>query len=245
MGCSESGQNRADQLEFLSCVTRSTPGGISSADRESLIALHAALADRGDFTYLKIRSDHMASLQRGADIGTLTAIAATTEDVSPADRSADLCFIDPSHTNAAALQDARFCRQVIRDRGVIVFHDRTIVGNDIQQFLRELARYRAYPLAHELLVVEINVPTLLSDPRVRAQVPRAAWLVAERLRATRVALRLGAMLWLLRQAPRWDCRHPGRTASQQTPTTKASRSTGCVRRAAFRDLHLRQRHRSL
>ncbi len=180
MGCPGSEQSRADQLRF-SLRDELDTGGISSADRESLIALHGALADRGDFTYLKVRPDHM----------------------SAEELSADLCFIDPSHTNGSALRDARFCRQVIGDRGVIVFHDRTIVGHDIRRFLRELVRYRAYPLAHDLLVVEINVPTLLSDPRVRARVPRPAWLIADQLRATRVALSLDAVLWLLRRMPRW------------------------------------------
>jgi hypothetical protein len=180
MGRSDSGQSRLDQLGF-SLRDDVNTGGISSADRESLIALHEALADRGDFTYLTVPSDRM----------------------SAPELSADLCFIDPSHANGSALQDARFCRRVIRDRGVIVFHDRTIVGHDIRRFLRELARYRAYPLAHDLLVVEINAPTLLSDPRVRARVPRPAWLIADRLRATRVVLWLDAMLWLLRQMPRW------------------------------------------
>ena len=51
----------------------------------------------------------------------------------------------------------------IRDRGVIVFHDRLIVDHGIRRFLAELSRYRAYPLAHDLFVVEIGVPSLLDD----------------------------------------------------------------------------------
>jgi hypothetical protein len=47
--------------------------------------------------------------------------------------------------------------------GVIVFHDRVIVERGIQRFLGELSRYRAYPLAHDLFVVEINAPSLLND----------------------------------------------------------------------------------
>jgi hypothetical protein len=118
-------------------------------------------------------------------------------------RSTKVAFVDPSHSDATALRDARHCRRRVGDRGIIVFHDRTIVARDIQRFLGELVRYRAYPLAHDLLVVEINVPTLLADPAVRARVPRPAWLLFDRLRATRVALWLGAQLWFLRQVPRW------------------------------------------
>ena len=135
----------------------------------------------------------------GADLGKLTTIDATTEDVDPAEVSGDLCLIDAQHTNAAALQDARFCRKVIRDRGVIVFHDRVLVDRGIRQFLGELPRSRAYPLAHDLLVVEINVPSLLDDPRVRAQLPGDFWLVVDRLHAVRLVLGLAPMVRALRR----------------------------------------------
>ena len=52
---------------------------------------------------------------------------------------------------------------------MIVFHDRLIVDHGIRRFLAELSRYRAYPLAHELFVVELGVPSLLDDARVRAR----------------------------------------------------------------------------
>ena len=96
----------------------------------------------------------------GADVAKLTTIDGTTADLDPADLRVDLCLIDGEHTNAAALQDARFCRRAVRDQGVIVFHDRLIVDHGIQRFLAELSRYRAYPLAHDLFVVEIGVPSL-------------------------------------------------------------------------------------
>jgi hypothetical protein len=137
----------------------------------------------------------------GANLDKLIAIDAGTEDLSPADMSADICFIDAEHTGSAALRDARFCRRAIRDRGVIVFHDRLLVLEGIREFLRELDRYRAYPLSHDLLVVELNVPSLLSDPRVKAQVPRRTWRVIVRLGATRAALPLSLMAQTLRQVP--------------------------------------------
>jgi hypothetical protein len=231
----------SDHLDPLdeSLVDHIKTGGTSDADRRSLLALHLALAARGDFGYLEVGSYHGASLQSfvadprcrtivsidrrdevspdnrsepvdypenttnrmlehlsevpGADLGKLTAIDATTADVEPAEMNADFCFIDAEHTDAAALDDARFCLQVIRGRGLIVFHDRTLVADGIDRFLRGLSRYRAYPLAHELLVVEVGIPSLLSDPRVKAQLPHKAWIVVDRLRAMRLVVRLGPM----------------------------------------------------
>jgi hypothetical protein len=237
--------DRVDELD-LSLFDQIQTGGTSSRDRRSLLALHAALAARGDFGYLEVGSYLGASLQsfiadprcrrivsvdrrdaisvdeRGvapdypnnttahmlerlskvpeAELEKLTTIEASTEKLDAAELSADLCFIDAEHTNAAALRDARFCRQVIRERGVIVFHHRTLVGDAVRQFLAELSRHRAYPLAHDLFVVEINVPSLLSDPRVRAQVPHRAWLVVDRLGAMSLALRLSPMVGLRRRA---------------------------------------------
>jgi hypothetical protein len=229
-------RSRVDRLDMS--LFDSIPGACASpADRHSLLAVHAALAARGEFTYLEVGSYHGASLQSfivdsrcqsivsidrrddvspderpegaarypdnttawmvqhlsqvpGADLAKLNTIDGTTADLDPAGLSIDLCLIDGEHTNAAALQDARFCRRAVGDRGVIVFHDRLIVDRGIQWFLAELSRYHAYPLAHDLFVVEIGVPSLLDDPRVRAQVPRSLWLTVDRLRAVRPVLRL-------------------------------------------------------
>jgi hypothetical protein len=126
----------------------------------------------------------------GADLDKLIAIDAGTEDLSRTEVSADLCFIHAERTDSAALRDARFCRLAIRGRGVIVFHERLRVVNGIREFLRELEHYRAYPLAHDLLVVELNVPSFLADPRVKAQIPRQAWRVIAQLGATHAALLL-------------------------------------------------------
>jgi hypothetical protein len=216
---------------------QSIDGGLASSDdRRSLLALHAALAARGAFSYLEVGSYRGGSLQPfvadprcraivaidrresvsqdersqqpeypdnstahmlgrlarvpGADLRKLTAIEASTDDVDPRKLSADLCLIDAEHTNDAALRDARFCRRVIGERGVIVFHDRILVDRGIQRFLSELSAHRAYPLRHDLFVVEIGVPSLLDDPRVKAQVPRVTWLVADQLGVMRVMLAL-------------------------------------------------------
>ena len=235
--------SRLDRLDMS--LFDAIPGGCASAsDRRSLLALHAAVAARGDFNYLEVGSYHGASLQTfiadprcrrivsidrrdeaspderpeearypdnttarmlerlghvpGADLGKLTTIDASTENLDPAELRADLCLIDAEHTNVAALRDARFCRRAIRDRGVIVFHDRILVDQGIQQFLGELSRYRAYPLAHDLFVVELNVPSLTADARVKTQVPGSLWLLLAQLRAVRTALRLAPLVRGLR-----------------------------------------------
>ena len=46
----------------------------------------------------------------GADLGKLSTVDGTTEDLDPVALRVDLCLIDAEHTNAAALRDARFCR---------------------------------------------------------------------------------------------------------------------------------------
>jgi len=252
------------------------PGGCaSSADRRSLLAVHAAIAARGEFGYLEVGSYHGASMQSfvvdsrcssivsidrrdlvspddrsdgaarypdnitarmveclsqvpGADLAKLHTIDGTTADLDPAGLRVDLCLIDGEHTNTAALQDARVCRRAVSDRGVIVFHDRLIVDRGIQRFLAELSRYRVYPLAHDLFVVEIGVPSLLDDPRVRSQVPRGVWLTIDRLRAVRPVLRLApiartarrgtARLALTLGAPRRSgSLEPKAPGSHQTP----------------------------
>lgn len=235
--------DRVDRVD-VSLVEHIQTGGTSSQDRRSLLAVNAALAARGNFTYLEIGSYHGASLQSfiadtrctritsinrregvsraerpvepqypgntparmrehlsqipGANLEKLTTVDASTEVLDPAAFSADLCFIDAEDTNDDVLRDARFCRKAVGDRGTIVFHDRTLVGSAIQRFLAELKRYRAYPLSHDLFVVEIGVPSLLSDSRVRDQVPGPVWLWADRLRVTPLVLRLGSTVRIMR-----------------------------------------------
>ena len=151
---------------------------VAFGDRRSLLAIRLALAGRGEIDHVRIRAEeHTVATRR----------------FEPA---ADLCIIDAG-TNGAGVGRARFARQVIRNRGVLVFNDRTRVAGDILHFLRELPRCRSYPLAHDLLVVEINVSTLLSDPNVRAQVPRRVWFAIDRLHAIRIALHLSRVIRVL------------------------------------------------
>jgi hypothetical protein len=228
--------DRVDRIDS-SLFDRIEGGLASSADRRSLLAIHAAVAARGAFRYLEIGSYLGASLQTfisdprctaivsidrrdafspdsrpggaaypdnttermcdllaqvpGAELDKLTALDASTESLDPDGFAADLCLIDGEHTNVAALRDARFCWHAMSGRGVIVFHDRVIVAGAIRRFLAELEGARAYPLSHELFVVELGVPTLLRDPRLRAQVPHSLWTAAACAGVTSQLLALG------------------------------------------------------
>ena len=111
----------------------------------------------------------------GADLSKLLTLETSSEYLSPSDvkGSPQLCFIDGEHTRAAAFRDGRFCRQVMRDTGAIVFHDRRIVARGIVDFLadldREAVHFVAYPLPSELFVVELGQTRLLTAPIVIAR----------------------------------------------------------------------------
>ena len=114
----------------------------------------------------------------GADVAKVAAVELSTEQIAPADlERPDLCLIDGEHTFEAALRDARFCREVLGGRGVIVFHDFSWVPAAVLRFLRETRPARGYLLRHEVFVIELGVPTLLSDPRIRQQLwlPASLW----------------------------------------------------------------------
>lgn len=123
-----------------------------------------------------------------ADLRKIEPIEASSENIDP-DRLTrpDLCFVDGEHTDRAVLRDAMFCRQVLRGRGIIAFHDAWLVQRGILSFLRRAGRpRRSYALGFDMFVVELgDVPTLLDHPPVREllQRPRNAWHLASRLRA--------------------------------------------------------------
>jgi hypothetical protein len=134
--------------------------------------------------------DNLASVP-GADLSKLETVEAGTDDLSP-DRfaHADFCFVDGEHTYEAALRDARFCRTVMQNAGVIAFHDFKLVEGAILAFLREAPRpRRAYLLLHSVFVVELGVvPTLLTDPRISAQRTRLGRLLSHSARADTLLL---------------------------------------------------------
>ena len=181
---------------------RAPPG-----DARSLAALRLALAARGSVRELYLGPDR-------AEQSELTT-------------SADMCVIEAGRTSDDVLRQARYARAVLRDQGVIVFADRTRAQTAILHFLAELPAHRVYPLAHDLLVVEIQIDTLLCDRRVQGQVPRAAWRHAAQLGLVPAALRVAPFVrrleWhfvravLILTAPR-RTRHRPRLRSSSSET---------------------------
>jgi hypothetical protein len=94
-----------------------------------------------------------------ANLDKVIGIDASTKDLRPAHRHRYVLHTRRA-TASAALRYARLFRQATRDHGVVVFRDRLLVQKGMREFRPELARYRAYPLSHELLVVELNVSSL-------------------------------------------------------------------------------------
>lgn len=135
----------------------------------------------------------------GADVRKIETVELGTESIDPDTiEKPDLCFVDGEHTDEAALRDARFCREAIRGRGVIAFHDFWIVAPAVLRFLRETRHTRGYFLRNTVFVVEVGDAAVFKDSRIRSQVRMhpAVW----RLAAT---LRVG---WLIPQAFRLRAR---------------------------------------
>lgn len=129
-----------------------------------------------------------------ADLTKVKTIEASTTDLAPGEFARpDFCFIDGEHTRAAALRDARFCRAVLQQAGVIAFHDFHIVEPGIEQFIREVGHpIRGYLLQQTVFVLELGAgPSLLEDDRVAAQLhrPKAFWDAVNAARALPLLLR--------------------------------------------------------
>jgi hypothetical protein len=90
-----------------------------------------------------------------------------------------VCFVDGEHTDRAATADADFCRRVLRDEGLIVFHDAGIVYRAIRRFVDRvrgegLSVQLAY-LPDSLFCVELGPPRLLGEETVVRQRLEAHW----------------------------------------------------------------------
>jgi Methyltransferase domain len=100
----------------------------------------------------------------GADLSKVHTIEAEAPTLDAAELPApQLCLIDGEHTHDAALADARFCRDVLRDQGVITFHDRRLVRSAIECFLEDLGQvaHEGYPLLGSVYVIELGPTRLL------------------------------------------------------------------------------------
>jgi hypothetical protein len=114
----------------------------------------------------------------GADVGKIDTIELGTDSINPEVlERPDLCFVDGEHTHAATLRDGRFCRTVLRGRGMIAFHDFWIVVPAILRFLRETPDARGYLLRNNVFVVEIGGASVVEDSRIQSQlrIHRRLW----------------------------------------------------------------------
>ena len=112
----------------------------------------------------------------GADVGKITTIELSTEDIDPGSlpHRPDLCFIDGEHTNRAALRDAEFCLAAVGDRGVIAFHDAWVTSAGIRRFLdRAPAGTVGFTMPDGLFVADIGGRGLLDAPAIREAMTRA------------------------------------------------------------------------
>jgi Methyltransferase domain len=147
------------------------------------------------FTYSGNSTEEMLELLAevpGADVAKIETIELGTESIDPETvERPDLCFVDGEHTPAAAFRDARFCRAVLRGRGVIAFHDFWIVAPAVLRFLRETPGARGFFLRNSVFVVELGGATILADPRIQSQarVRPAVWRLLASLGAGPLVLR--------------------------------------------------------
>jgi hypothetical protein len=152
------------------------------------------LVGSGGFAYPDNTTERMLenlSVVPGADVTKVETIELSSEQIDPQSiERPDFCFIDGEHTHAAVLRDARFCRAVVRGTGVIAFHDFVRVGDAIRDFMRETRGARGYLLRDEVWVVELGVPSLLTDPRIQRQLRRPArlWRPLNAVRGVRLLL---------------------------------------------------------
>jgi hypothetical protein len=132
--------------------------------------------DRGyDVPYPENSTAHMLSLLRAISPDADARITCFDEDASgiAPDRLPErphLCFIDGEHTERAAMADYAFCRKVIRDNGVILFHDANVIYTGLVKIIAQLeaekAEFRAYVLPSSIFVLTLGKTALHTDPAI-------------------------------------------------------------------------------
>lgn len=233
------------------------PTPLPATDTESLVAVAAAMARRGKLSYLELNASStqtagrllsdadcdQAILVSGRQTDSpvvmseandrVSRIRSSVTDVTPASLSASLCLIRSMGDTASTLRDARFCLAVLRGRGVIVFQNRTLVSAGIVRFLSQVEACHAYPLTTELFVVEVGIPTLVTDAAVATRLPRQRWARVSRdrrrvigalaltgvLRALGAALGAALLLGGARRPGRADSPERASEGTKQPPFT--------------------------
>jgi hypothetical protein len=169
-----------------------------------------------------------------SDLSKVLSFESGTDTLSIYDLPArpDYCFIDGEHTDAAALNDARFCAEALGGRGVIAFHDYMIVAPAIRAFLRETWREVSFVVAFagDVFALELGGGGVLQAQVVQRALGsswhRAAWALASRSR--RSALPAIALVSSLRRVDQaiFEGRRRVRAVSRSLPWTRARRPRG-------------------
>jgi len=81
-----------------------------------------------------------------------------------------LCLIDGEHTDRAAAADFAFCKSVVGERGVILFHDPNIIYIALTRILQSLGDagtpFHAYALPSSVFVLELGGIDIHTSPPI-------------------------------------------------------------------------------
>jgi predicted O-methyltransferase YrrM len=135
---------------------------IYSIDKRPKIA-----ADARGFDHIYLNNTTAVMMEKLAAVAPdkLSKIETIDGDVGDIDAARiaekpDACFIDGEHTDEATWRDFEFCLKVIKDDGVIIFHDAAIVYNALLRITAEMEKlgktYRAYNLPDVVFILELG-----------------------------------------------------------------------------------------
>jgi len=107
-------------------------------------------------------------------IGKIICFDDDAKNINPSliEEKVDLCFIDGEHTDKAVFSDFLFCLTVINhERGIIAFHDSSIVYKGIMAITRELKKhhikFRAIKLGGSVYAIALGHSQPYSDPNIK------------------------------------------------------------------------------
>ncbi len=119
------------------------------------------------------------------DVSKLTCLDGDVASINTAqiEHTADICLIDGEHTNSAVVKDFRFCKSVLSDDGIIIFHDANVVSGGLKEIIRDLRgsgeRFRAYYFSTSIFALVFGSKyKRLERLRVRSCIARAKMLLS-------------------------------------------------------------------
>jgi hypothetical protein len=133
--------------------------------------------ERGrDIYYSNNSTERMLICLRQVCKKDLNKIVCFDDDASNVDKGRiipkpNICFIDGEHTDKAVISDFEFCKSVLSENGVIIFHDSHLLCNGLSKIIRGLTKneehFRAYNLPTHIFVIEINGCSIHKDEKIR------------------------------------------------------------------------------